>query len=85
MWCTGVSQMWITGSCRALFVRTGKHQMAVYRTVALNLWGECTGCCSAVVSGVVGSKDKFSLVETWYICDTLLRGVGILKLSLPLS
>ena len=31
----------------------------------LNLWGECTGCCSTVVSGVVGSKDKFSLMETW--------------------
>ena len=26
---------------------------------------QCTGCCSAVVSGVVGLKDKFSLVETW--------------------
>ena len=51
----------------------------------LNLWGECTGCCSAVVSGVVGLKDKFSLVDTWYIHGTLLRGVGMFKLSLPLS
>ena len=51
----------------------------------LNLWGECTGCCLAVVSGVVGLKNKFSLTDTWYICGTLLRGVGMLKLSLPLS
>ena len=51
----------------------------------LNLQVECSGCCSAVVSGVVGSKDRFSLAETWYICGTLLRGVGMLKLLLPLS
>ena len=43
----------------------------------LNLWGQCSGCCSAVVSGVVGSKDKFLLMEMWYICGALLRGVGI--------
>ena len=51
----------------------------------LNLLGECSGCCSAVVSDLVGSKDRFFLVEMWYICSALLRGVGILKLSLPPS
>ena len=51
----------------------------------LNLWGECTGCYSAVVSGVVGSKDKFSLIEMWYTHGALLRGVEMFKLSLPLS
>ena len=50
----------------------------------LNLCGEGSGCCLAVLSAVVGSKYRFSLVEMWYICDALLRGVGILKLSLPL-
>ena len=43
----------------------------------LNLPGECTRCCSAVESGVVGSGDKFSLTEMWYICRALLRGVGM--------
>ena len=50
----------------------------------LNLLGECSMCCSAVVSGMLGSKDKFSLVEMWYIHGVLLRGVDIFKLSLPL-
>ena len=51
----------------------------------LNLWGECTRCCSAVVSGVIRLKDKFSLIDTWHIQGALLRGVGMFKLSLPLS
>ena len=50
----------------------------------LNLLGECSGCCGAVVSGMVGSKEIFSLVEM-YIHGALLRGMEILKLSLPLS
>ena len=50
----------------------------------LSLWNECTGCCSAVVSSVVGLKDKFSLMEMWYIHGALLREVGIFKLPLPL-
>ena len=45
----------------------------------LNLWGECSGCCSAVVSGGVGSKDRFSLMEIWYIHGVLLRRVAILS------
>ena len=36
-----------------------------------NLWGEHTGCCSAVVGGFVGLKDKSSLVDTLYIPSTL--------------
>ena len=43
----------------------------------LNLQDECTGCCLAVVSGVVGWEDKFSLVDMSYICGALLRGVGM--------
>ena len=48
------------------------------RLQLLNLHWECSRCCSAVVSDVVGSKDRFSLMDTWYIHGALLRGVGIL-------
>ena len=41
----------------------------------LNFWGECMWCCSAVVSGVLGLKDKFSLIDTRYIHGALLRGI----------
>ena len=51
----------------------------------LNLWGECTGCCSVVVSRVVGLKDKSSLINTWHILSTLLREVGMFKLLLLVS
>ena len=43
------------------------------------------GCGGECGLGVAGLKDKFSHVETWYRCGALCRGVGILKLSLPLS
>ena len=58
-WCTMMLLTWITGSYRAVFVRAGKHQMAVYRAVASKSLGECSGCCSAVVSGVVDQKTDF--------------------------
>ena len=33
----------------------------------LNLLEECSGCCVAVVGGVVRLKEICSLVEMWYI------------------
>ena len=44
-------------------------------------WGECVQC----VSGVAGLKDKVSPYNAWYRHGVLCRGVGIFKLSLPLS
>ena len=38
-----------------------------------------------VLCGVTGSKEMFSSLETWWILEVLLRGVGMLKFSLPLS
>ena len=38
-----------------------------------------------VLCSVVGLKEIFSSLETWLILEVLLRGVGVLKLSLPLS
>ena len=38
-----------------------------------------------VLCGVTGLKEMFSSLETWQILEVLLRGVGILKFSLPLS
>ena len=37
-----------------------------------------------VLCGVVGSKDMLSSLETWCILGVHLRGVGMLKFSLPL-
>ena len=37
----------------------------------------------SVVCGVEGSKEMFSSLETWWILG-VLRGVGMLKFSLPL-
>ena len=31
----------------------------------LNVLGECCRCCAAVASGVLGSKDEFSLVSSF--------------------
>ena len=39
----------------------------------------------AVMHGVEGSKEMFSSLETWWILGVHLRGVGMLKFSLPLS
>ena len=47
----------------------------------LNLLGEFSGWCAAVVSGLVDSKEIFSVVEMLYIYDALIRGVAIFKLS----
>ena len=38
-----------------------------------------------MLCGVVGSKEMFSSLGTLWILDVLLRGVGMLKFSLPLS
>ena len=38
-----------------------------------------------MVCGVAGSKEIFLSLETWWILEVLLRGVGMLKISLPLS
>ena len=37
-----------------------------------------------VLHGVVGSKEVLSSLETWWILGLHLRGVGMLKFSLPL-
>ena len=37
-----------------------------------------------MLCGVTGSKEMFSLLETWWILEVLLRGVGMLKFSLAL-
>ena len=48
----------------------------------------CTGLqCDwlvPVLHGVAGSNEMFSSLETWLILEVLLRGVGMLKFSLPL-
>ena len=38
-----------------------------------------------VLHGIAGSKETFSSLETWWILEVFLRGVGVLKFSLPLS
>ena len=38
-----------------------------------------------MLCGIAGSKEMFSSLETWWILEVLLRGVGMLKFSLPLS
>ena len=37
-----------------------------------------------ILYSVAGSKEMFSSLETWWIPEVLLRGVGMLKFSLPL-
>ena len=51
----------------------------------LNLLEECSRWCAAVINNLVGSKEIFSLVEMWYRHGAFCRGVGMFKLSLPLS
>ena len=50
---------------------------------------QCTGLqCDwlvAVLHGVDGSKEMLLSLETWWILGFHLRGVGMLKLSPPLS
>ena len=46
------------------------------------LWCDWLVC---VLCGVTASKEMFSSLETWWILEVLLRGVGMLKFSLPLS
>ena len=73
------------GLTRLLFIRAAEHQIVAYRTMAsepsgwvyLVLFSCGEWCCRM--------KDKFSLIEIWYICGTLLRGVGMFKLLLLLS
>ena len=38
-----------------------------------------------MLCGVVGSKEMLSSLDTWWILGVCLRGVGMLKFSLPLS
>ena len=38
-----------------------------------------------VLHGVVGSKEMLLSLDTWWILGVHLRGVGMLKFSLPLS
>ena len=38
-----------------------------------------------VLHGVAGSKEMFSSLKTWWMHDVLLKGVDMLKFSLPLS
>ena len=37
-----------------------------------------------VLCGITGSKEMFSSLKTWCVLEVLLRGVGMLKFSLPL-
>ena len=50
---------WAAIWCRALFIGTAEHQTVAYRAVAADSSSGVT-----VVSGVVRSKEIFSLVET---------------------
>ena len=68
--------IWCICSYRALFVGTAKcPTCAAYRAAASeSSTGSVSGCCAAVVSGVVGFKrDIVTHVEMWYICGALLR------------
>ena len=59
-----------------LFIKAAKHQTGGIQDCSIWVFGvECTRWCSAVLSGVVELKDKFSLIDTWYIQGALLRGV----------
>ena len=41
-------------------------------------------CLVPVLHGVTSSKEAFSTLETWWILEVLLSGVGMLKFLLPL-
>ena len=77
LWCYKCGSLVLTGLPLSELVNT-KWQHTELQL--LNLCKECSGCCSALVSGVVGSKDIFLPVEMWYIHGALLTEVGILKL-----
>ena len=82
LWCHNLGSCVLTGLSSLELVNTKWWHAGLW---LLNLLERCSRCCSAVVSGVVGSKDIFSLVEMWYIHGAFLRGMGILKILFPLS